>query len=253
MTIEASGATDPGRVRANNEDSYAIFLPPKLIHGLDALLIVADGMGGHQAGEVASGIVIDTFRWRFGSDDSTAPDTDHQDWPRDLEEAVVEANRAVRLAAARDPTKLGMGSTAVAAAIHGDRLDLVNLGDSRAYLVSGAAIYQLSVDHSWVAEQVRAGTLAPAAARRHPQRNMLTRAVGAADLARPDLHTFELLPGDRVVLCSDGLTNLVSDGELAQLVSSEPDLARAVDQLIHRACQRGAPDNVTVVIGAYAE
>lgn len=252
MTLQVSGATDPGRRRPNNEDSYAILLPPKLPPGLDAVLVVADGMGGHQAGEVASRLVIEAFGWRFESTDATAPGIERPDWTRELEEAVVEANRRIRTVSARDPTKLGMGSTVVAAAIQEERLYLANLGDSRAYLISGSAIYQLSIDHSWVAEQVRAGALALAAAQRHPQRNVLTRAVGAADRALPELRTFELLPGDRVVLCTDGLTNLISDPELAEIVSRHEGLAQTAEYLIHLARQRGAPDNVTVVIAAYA-
>lgn len=244
----AGAASDPGRVRPNNEDSYAILEPPHLVEGLDLLIVVADGMGGHQAGEVASRVIVDRFLAAFteATDRTLGADVPYN-WRRELERVILDANDAVRRAAAADPHLQGMGSTVVAGVMDGDRFYLGNVGDSRAYLINGTTIYQLSQDHSWVADQVRAGVITANEARHHPQKNVLTRAVGPMADVHADIRTFELVPGDQVLLCTDGLTNLVSDEELVQLTQVWPP-SIAPTKLVELANQRGAPDNVTVVI-----
>jgi serine/threonine protein phosphatase PrpC len=248
--IVADGATDLGRVRKNNEDNFAVLPPPRLMSGLDSLFIVADGMGGAQAGEVASSIAIQELtRWFSADADRTLRGT-QTDWRGELADAVIHANYAVRLVATKDPDKFGMGTTLVVAALVGDQLHVANVGDSRAYLVSDSRVYQITRDHSWVAEQVRAGAIAVSAARRHPRRNVLTRAIGVAENVTPDVTTYELMPGDRVVLCSDGLHGLVEDDEIRTITSSnEP--AAAVQTLIDLANERGAPDNVTAIVAQF--
>ncbi|HEX5418085.1 MAG TPA: Stp1/IreP family PP2C-type Ser/Thr phosphatase [Chloroflexota bacterium] len=248
--IVAEGASDQGRVRKNNEDNFAVLPPPRLVSGLDSLLIVADGMGGAQAGEVASGLAIQELtRWFSADADRTLRGTD-TDWPGELTDAVVHANYVVRSTAVRDADKFGMGTTLVVAALVGDTLYVANVGDSRAYLVSDSTVYQITRDHSWVAEQVRAGAIAMSVARRHPRRNVLTRAIGVADNVAPDVTPYELMPGDHIVLCSDGLHGMVDDEEIRKVTTSCPP-AVAVHSLIDLANERGAPDNVTAIVAQY--
>jgi serine/threonine protein phosphatase PrpC len=244
----AGAASDPGRIRSNNEDSYVILRPPSLAAGVDVLIVVADGMGGHQAGEVASRMIVDGFVRAFGRlEDQTLGANSHADWRREVERVILSANDAIYRAAGADPNLHGMGSTVVAGVIDSDRLYLGNVGDSRAYLINDDTIYQLSQDHSWVAEQVRAGAISASDARVHPRKNVLTRAVGSMPDVQPDTWTFELVPGDQVLLCTDGLTNIVTDQELVEMTRAHPP-DRAAEKLIELARQRGAPDNVTVVI-----
>jgi PPM family protein phosphatase len=253
VSVVVGAASDVGRARANNEDSFLVLLPPRLEPRLDALIVVADGMGGHQAGEQASRIIVDHFADEFTrSDDRTLGADWRVDWARDLERVIHEANTAVIATAATDPRLLGMGSTVVAGIIKSNRLYLSNVGDSRAYLINDPTIYQLSQDHSWVAEQVRLGAITASDARHHPRRNVLTRAVGSMADVDVDLWALELVPGDQILLCTDGLTNVVSDKELVEVAGSHApqDAARA---LIDLANQRGAPDNVTVVIAQFQD
>jgi PPM family protein phosphatase len=248
LKIVAGAASDPGRVRPNNEDSYVILRPPRLAGGLDVLLVVADGMGGHQAGEVASRMIVDGFVGALGRvDEQTLGANAHPDWRREVERVIQSANNAVYRAAVADPNLNGMGSTVVAGLIESDRLYLGNVGDSRAYLINGETIYQLSQDHSWVAEQVRAGLISASDAGVHPRKNVLTRAVGSMPEVQADTWTFELVPGDQVLLCTDGLTNVVTDQDLVEMTRANPP-GRAAEKLVELARQRGAPDNVTVVI-----
>jgi serine/threonine protein phosphatase PrpC len=248
--IVADGASDQGRVRKNNEDNFAVLPPPRLMSGLNSLFIVADGMGGAQAGEVASSLAIQELtRWFAADADRTLRGTE-TNWREELTDAIVHANYVVRLAATKDSDKFGMGTTLVVAALVGEQLYIANVGDSRAYLVSDSRVYQITHDHSWVAEQVRAGAIAVSAARRHPRRNVLTRAIGVADNVLPDITTYELIPGDRIVLCSDGLHGMVDDEEI-RAIASNHEPAAAVQSLIELANERGAPDNVTAVVAEF--
>src|SRR5579875_3779201 len=146
-----------------------------------------------------------------------------------------------------------MGTTVIAAALAGERLYLGSVGDSRAYLIDSANVYQLNHDHSWVAEEVRAGRLTKAQAEHHPRRNVLTRAVGVVPEIEVETQTFELVSGDTLLLCSDGLTNMVSESELQQVVQDHGQPERAAATLIQMANDRGSPDNVTVVIARYTD
>lgn len=253
MAVVVGAASDPGRVRPNNEDSYAIFVPPGLPEGLDAILVVADGMGGHQAGEVASSLVVQKFANWFARKAGPQRIDAHLDLGALLTRIVQEANADVFQTAASDPRLRGMGTTVIAAALARDRLYLSSVGDSRAYLIDSSDIYQLNHDHSWVAEQVRAGRLTRAQAERDPRKNVLTRAVGVLPSVDVETQTFEFGPGDSLLLCSDGLTNMVSEQELREMVRQTSDLTDAANRLIQLANQRGAPDNVTVVIARYRE
>lgn len=193
-------------------------------------------------------MIVDRFLANFGAASDRTIGADLQDdWRREVERAIADANGSIFHAAAVDPHLLGMGSTVVAAVIADDRLYLGNVGDSRAYLINDSTIYQLSVDHSWVADQVRAGLVDSQDARHHPRKNVLTRAVGTFNDVDVETGVFELVPGDQLLLCTDGLTNLVSDEELVELAAEGPP-EESARKLVELANRRGAPDNVTVIV-----
>ena len=230
------GATDAGRVRRNNEDYYGWRRPASPAEESRGILYaVADGVGGEAAGEAASQIAVETFLRAYHA----APAED----PRDrLRHAVREANAAV-YRSGRDDRR---ATTLVAAAVVGDVLHVANVGDSRLYIVRGDAITQISLDHSWVQEQVRAGLLRPHEARRHPRGNVITRWLGQPEV-EPDLFALELEPDDRIVLCTDGLVRHVDEERIRRVVQSRAEQA-AADELVRLANEAGGTDNVTVVV-----
>jgi serine/threonine protein phosphatase PrpC len=224
-----AGASDLGRVRTDNEDTL-LMSPP--------LFAVADGLGGHQAGEVASRLAVDTLL-------AEAPrKPDH----KALGRAVRAANRAVIDAAAEGRGRSGMGTTLTAVMVDGLRLQVAHVGDSRAYLISDGALERLTEDHSMVADLVRSGTLTEEESRVHPNRSVITRALGSDPNMAAD--TFEVVarPGDRLVLCSDGLSSLVTDDEIVDILSRHQDPAEAVEALIAAARLAGGYDNITAIV-----
>jgi len=234
--------TDVGRVRTHNEDYVDEYVPqdPQQLARKGALYIVADGMGGHQAGEVASEGAVKLVISQYYKDTS-------HDIGTSLVRAIRAANQMVYEQAQADSTKTGMGTTLVAAVILGRKVYLANVGDSRAYLVHKAGITRITEDHSWVEEQVRAGLLTPEQAMRHPQKNLLTRALGTKPSVDVDLFEGELGKDDKLLLCSDGLTGRVEDRELASIVNQyAPE--EAARRLVALANERGGNDNITVLI-----
>jgi PPM family protein phosphatase len=258
MRIESAGLSDVGRKRKSNEDSFAIARE-------DNLFIVADGMGGHAAGEVASRLAVESIeRHISGSDPRKEPTVPASFRSSTKAESVlaVPARRvlnAIRLAnqeivrsVRKDVSMRGMGTTVVLAYIRESRAFIGSVGDSRAYLVRAGTIRQLTSDHTFVSEQVRAGTLSRSEARQHPARNILTRAVGSQEDVEPDLVEQDLRSGDRLLLCSDGLTTMVDDGDILKTILAHPDDPQAgCRALIDLANERGGDDNVTVIL-AYA-
>jgi protein phosphatase len=242
LPLEVHAATDRGRKRAENEDSHAIWIPDHAERDRrGVLLVVADGMGGTQAGAVASRLAVETVLREYRRGDPTEPG-------RLLRDAVVHANREVHERSRNRADCCGMGTTLTALAIHGRRVWLAHVGDSRAYLVRGDRIRQLTDDHSLVGELVRRREISADAAREHPQRHVLTRAVGVRPQVEPDLAELSPEADDAFVLCSDGLTGHVRDEEIAGAVASGTDPQEAVDHLIALANSRGGEDNITVVI-----
>ncbi|HXP13871.1 MAG TPA: Stp1/IreP family PP2C-type Ser/Thr phosphatase [Actinomycetes bacterium] len=236
MRLSSFAGTDVGRARSGNEDSYFCGR---------TVFAVADGLGGHQGGEVASAAAVEPLAALDGrefADPAEAAD--------ELTAAIREANAAILDQAAGDPGLWGMGTTVTAAALAGERhLQLAHVGDSRAYLLRDGSLEQLTTDHTVVAELVRRGRLTPAQAAIHPERSILTRAVGLdprIPVDTPD--PLELQDGDQVLLCSDGLTEPVDDDQIAQLLSAEPDGNAACQALIDAANAAGGPDNITVVL-----
>ncbi len=247
MKIISSGRSDPGRVRQNNEDAF-------LVDDLLGLYAVADGIGGHQGGEVASGLAIETLSrvarkilsrdgQTSGGEMSSAEDA----IKASLTRAVNEANGAILEAAARDAKLSGMGTTLTAMFAFGGKVCIAHVGDSRAYLFRGGALSQLTEDHSVVAEQIRAGLITADQARKSAYRHIITRSLGLEQEVTVDLAVFETRRNDVFLLCSDGLTEMVEDPELRSVLSAAP-FAEAAERLIGLANDHGGVDNITVVV-----
>jgi len=236
MRLQTAAQTDVGQRRQANEDRYA--LDPEL-----GLFLVADGMGGHRAGRTAS---------ELASAAAMAAIHTLQDAPASLSErlryAVAAANREIFSMAAEQSELAGMGTTLVMLLAGDDRAALAHVGDSRAYLVRGGGIRQLTDDHSLVGELLRRQKISEDDAREHPHRHVLTRALGVRPAVEPDLAELTPLAGDVFVLCSDGLTNHVLDAEIAKIVSAHEDLDPACAALVECANARGGEDNITCVL-----
>jgi protein phosphatase len=221
-------ATDIGLIRERNEDSYLVE---------DPLFAVADGMGGHRGGDVASRLALETLGSVFASGDAVA-----------LAEQVQEANRAVFARSRRDRAVAGMGTTLTAALIDGDRARLAHIGDSRAYLLRDRELRMLTEDHTLVQQMLRQGEISEHEAGRHPQRSVVTRALGMDASVPVDEIVVDLRPGDRLLLCSDGLTSMVSDDDVRSVLEAEPDTERAAAALVRAANEAGGADNTTVIL-----
>jgi protein phosphatase len=254
IEIRAAGLSDVGRKRKSNEDSFAASDDMKLY-------VVADGMGGHAAGEVASRLAVESISRHISAVQSAADPTlptestqsiDEADLPpaaRRVLHAIRLANQEIVRSVRSDQSMRGMGTTVVMVYIQGRRAYIGSVGDSRAYLLRDGDIQQLTDDHTFVNEQVRAGTLTPAEARRHPARNILTRAVGSQEDVEADIVQQDLKAGDLLLLCSDGLTTMLDDGEILEtLRTPDVDPEAGCRALIDRANERGGDDNITAVL-----
>jgi PPM family protein phosphatase len=249
MNIVCEARSDVGRKRKGNEDAHSV--DPR--HNL---FVVADGMGGHAAGEVASRIAVDSIAefvaltagneeitWPFGLDDTISYDGNR------LKTAIRHANRRV-LEATHEKAELeGMATTVAAVLVDGDVANLAHVGDSRIYLWSGGEITLLTSDHSWVNEQIQTGVISPEQARSHPLRNVVTRALGGRSDLLVDVQSRRMEGGEVLLLCSDGLTTMIADDEIARILEeSGGDVSRAADALVDAANERGGEDNITVIL-----
>jgi protein phosphatase len=237
LYLDTFGATHAGKVRKNNEDSFLVG------EGRDrSLFAVADGIGGFEAGEVASSIVVDVLKVLAPSDS--------------LEEAIREANRKILESARSDEKLSGMGTTVVAARFRGaggsssdePLAEVSHVGDSRAYLLRGGEMKPVTEDHSLVAELVRSGDLTRAEASEHPQRNLITRALGAEEEVAVDTAVLPVEVGDRLLLCSDGLSDMVPEAKIGEILSSANDPEGGARALVSAALDGGGADNITVVV-----
>jgi PPM family protein phosphatase len=235
MRLVFAAATDVGRMRKNNEDSYLSAKP---------VAAVADGMGGHSAGEVASAIAIEELA-ALGERGPWENETAATD---DLKQAILRANRRIREMAASDRKLNGMGTTLVALLQDGDMVHVANVGDSRGYLLRQGELSQVTVDHSLVQELVDDGRLSPEDAERHPQRSVITRALGIDPEVEFDLFTYKLQVGDRLLLCSDGLSDVVEPTQIRNVLLRVRSPQKAARQLITVANEQGGPDNITVIV-----
>ncbi len=228
---ERAGATDPGRKRRRNEDAYVLDSP---------LFVVADGMGGARAGEVASRLAAAAFREYHEADDLPGEER--------IPAIVQEANRRIYARSQEDAQASGMGTTVTAALLDGGRLIIGHVGDSRAYRLHDGELTQLTEDHSLVADLVRSGRLTPEEAEAHPQRSVITRALGTDPEVDVDALVVEAEPGDIYLLCSDGLTTMVTDDAILRIVEGAPSLEEAARELVRAANRGGGEDNVTVIL-----
>jgi protein phosphatase len=249
MRISAAAVSDPGLRREGNEDAYAT--RPDL-----GLYVVADGMGGHAAGEVASRLAVEQIE-AFVKDTNDADPNRTWPFPYDpklpldgnrLKAAFRLANRRIAGAMDADDTLRGMATTAAAILVTDGKPVVAHVGDSRVYLFRDGRLRQVTEDHSWVSEQVRAGVLSEADARRHPWRNVVTRALAGGEDPDVDIEEMDVRPGDRLLICTDGLSGVVTPEKLEELVGQSDDLDRTCKTLIDAANEAGGPDNITVAL-----
>jgi serine/threonine protein phosphatase PrpC len=228
--VEQAGRTDVGRQRTANEDSLMVSPP---------MFAVADGMGGAKAGEVASAVAVEAVE---NARDSNEPAE------AQLASIVRDANRRIYELAVADESRRGMGTTLTLAKVHGDEVSLAHVGDSRAYRMRDGELSQLTRDHSLVAELERTGQITAEAAERHPQRSIITRALGPEPDVEVDTYTLAGRDGDLFLICSDGLTSMISDDEVTSILRSSGSLDEAADALVLAANQSGGKDNITVIL-----
>jgi protein phosphatase len=248
VRIASGGASDVGRVRANNEDCFRIVAEKDLY-------VLSDGMGGEAHGEIASALAVETVVKHFLSDADGEADAKFGELhpaltgsARRLAVAVHLANQAIFESAAEHPEQRGMGATLTAATIQDSRLCIAHVGDSRAYLLRSGALQQLTSDHSLVAEQVRRGILTPVEAEESEMQSVLLRALGSQAEVEADAEEHAVFPGDVLLLCSDGLTRMATEPEIAGTLQAETDPQRAAEKLIALANDNGGADNVTVIV-----
>jgi protein phosphatase len=244
MKLEVASLTDTGKIRPNNEDALGYFEPKNENEQREKgwLFLVADGMGGHRGGEIASNLAVETIQVSYYADNG-------DNRAAVLKSAVEEANRRILHESSSDPSLVGMGTTCTAMAVRGGFAYFVHVGDSRAYIFREGELVQLTQDHSLVGEMVRSGILSDEDARSHPKRNVITRSLGIQETVALDtpFSPFELKVNDVFVLCSDGLTSLVGDEEIGhELEVNEP--RGACRLLVDLANQRGGRDNITVLV-----
>jgi protein phosphatase len=242
LAFEVTGRTDIGRVRRSNQDAFGV------VEAL-SLAVVCDGMGGVAGGEVASSVALESFVDVARQELEASRSSDQERTRRALCRAVAAANRAVRARASYDTRFRGMGTTLVGARLDGNELTVVNVGDSRAYMVRAGDARQMTRDHSYVAEQMRLGRMTEREAERSPMQSAITRAIGIEEDVTPDFFTEKMEAGDTVLLCSDGLIRHVKDAEIGKMVG-DADLSCAdiCERLIATANERGGTDNVTCVV-----
>ena len=267
LTVKAYGITDRGKVRTTNEDQFLIAeltksmrvwqtsLPePKVQVGEQRahLFLVADGMGGHRAGERASALAVvaieqftlNTFQWFFGSNDAAA-----QKILAQFQSALGQADARILEEAAEHPELSGMGTTVTMAFHLGAHLCVVHVGDSRAYLYRNDQLHQITEDHTLMADMVRSGALRPDEVAGHRLRHVITNVVGGRELGvKVEARAFEVQAGDRILLCSDGLTEIVTNEVIAATLAAEPAPEVAAKKLVAQASDGGAPDNITLLI-----
>ena len=236
--IKSFSVTDIGRKRKLNQDF--VYSSDEPVGNLPNVYIVADGMGGHQAGDYASKCTVETMVREIRGCFEKSP-------IRILSKAIRIANDQVRQKAREDESLLGMGTTVVAATCLGKYLQVANVGDSRLYIINDE-VRQITRDHSLVEEMVRMGGIDREAARNHPDKNIITRAIGARDTIEIDFFHEELKSGDIVLMCSDGLTNMLEDEEIGRILRSQGTIEERAEELIEAANQNGGRDNIAVIV-----
>jgi PPM family protein phosphatase len=231
VNVATGVKSDVGRVREGNEDSYLLEEP---------LFVVADGMGGHLAGDVASSTAVEVIKNHADADPARDPDS--------LAGLLRRANSAIWEKAQSDSSLRGMGTTCTLLMLEDDHAELAHVGDSRAYLFRGGELSQLTEDHTLVGRMVREGRLSEQEADNHPQRSIITRALGVDSEVKVDLLSLDLMEGDRLLLCSDGLTSMIDTDKISGVLATESDPQAAADKLVELANEAGGEDNITVLV-----
>jgi len=234
MKPSVGASSDVGRVRDGNEDSYLV---------QDPFFVVADGMGGHAAGDVASRVAVQTISERVGDGAAATPDG--------VERAVKDANAAIYEKASSDPSLHGMGTTCTLVLVAESEIHIAHVGDSRAYLFRAGELSQLTEDHTLVGRMVKEGRLQPEEAERHPQRSIITRVLGVGDEVEVDLLTIPIEKEDKILICSDGLSSMVDVEGIRSVLAQDEDPQATVDALIDLANDAGGEDNITAVVLAF--
>jgi serine/threonine protein phosphatase PrpC len=264
LCIAVCGLSDVGLIRQNNEDSFLITDlttglrtadTSELTHAIGesgSLLIVADGMGGAEAGEVASQMAVDLVARLFFDQLSTKVSIEPETFVETLKYSVQEANHIVFEEGRANAQLKGMGTTLTAAAIHGESIFFAQLGDSRAYLIRNGFITQMTRDQSLVAQLVASGSLSPEEAKLHPQRNVILQALGVQPQVDVIISAAELRKGDRVVMCSDGLSGKLEAEEIKEVLETWLEPKTACQHLVQLARERGGEDNITVIVAAFS-
>lgn len=237
--IKTFSVTNIGKRRKLNQDF--VYTSEEPVGHLPNLFVVADGMGGHKAGDYASKLAVTTMVEEIAGSDETIPE-------KLLGRAIETANGKVRESAEKMPELEGMGTTVVAASCDGETLSVANVGDSRLYIIGGHEIRQITRDHSWVEEMVRRGGLGRDEARNHPDKNIITRAVGAEDTVKADFFSVKLKEGDLILMCTDGLTNMLEDEEIRMILDGARDIVEKAEELVRRANENGGMDNISVIL-----
>ncbi|MBO5733924.1 MAG: Stp1/IreP family PP2C-type Ser/Thr phosphatase [Clostridia bacterium] len=235
--MRISSATSVGKIRAVNEDSFFV---SELDSSGALLAIVADGMGGHNAGEVASAEAVKMIKDGVVSSDSDTKDM--------LLEAIECANNAIYKMSVKSPQLHGMGTTATACVISENTVTAAQVGDSRLYLIKDNSITQITKDHSLVEMLIESGSITKEDARQHPQKNVITRAIGTNSSVETDIYEFTVEPEDIILLCSDGLVNMVEDEKILSLITESKDFENLADKLVCEAENAGGHDNITVIL-----
>ena len=236
--IKSFSVTDIGRKRKLNQDF--VYSSDEPVGNLPNVYIVADGMGGHQAGDYASKCTVETMVREIRGCFEKSP-------IRILSKAIRIANDQVRKKAREDESLLGMGTTVVAATCLGKYLQVANVGDSRLYIINDE-VRQITRDHSLVEEMVRMGGIDREAARNHPDKNIITRAVGAEDQVKADFFSVKLKEGDLILMCTDGLTNMLEDEEIRMILDGARDIVEKAEELVRKANENGGRDNISVIL-----
>ena len=237
--LKTFSVTNIGRKRKMNQDY--VYSSEQPIGRLPNLFLVADGMGGHNAGEYASKVTVETIV-------ECIADSPETDAVRIFDTAIQSANARIRKLASVSPLLAGMGTTVVAAACEENRLYIANVGDSRLYVAGRQGIRQITRDHSWVEEMVLRGGIGREEARNHPDKNIITRAIGAEDTVRADFFTVGLEEGDTVLMCTDGLTNMLEDEEIRMIMNGARDIVERAQALVEAANENGGKDNISVIL-----
>ena len=237
--MDTFSITDTGKLRSGNQD--CIYCRNDVVGSLPNLFMVADGMGGHKAGDTASRMCIEEMVAYIACTERITPVSA-------FEQAIENTNRAIYKAATENSQFKGMGTTLVGATIIDDSAYVVNIGDSRLYLMSDNKLRQITVDHSLVEEMVKSGEIKKDEMRNHPNKNIITRAIGTGDFVLPDCFEIKVKQGDVMLLCSDGLSNMVDDKKIENILLENDDVEKACKELVKEANEAGGKDNISVVL-----